>query len=105
MTCWLLLPPAAAALVRYWSADPSYARKFPLFISIDGDDQRTLLLASALHQASGVQIITRRYDRVQEYVGIEVSVDGWMGHVVLGTAGGGGGGDGGDVLAYRMHVQ
>jgi hypothetical protein len=35
-------------------------RKFPLFISIDGDDQRTLLLATAMHQAAGVQVITRR---------------------------------------------
>jgi hypothetical protein len=53
----LLLP---ATVLRYWSADPSYARKFPLFISIDGDDQRTLLLATAMHQAAGVQVITRR---------------------------------------------
>lgn len=49
-----------AVLRRYWTADPSYARKFPLFISIDGQDQRTLLLASALREGTGVQVITRK---------------------------------------------
>jgi hypothetical protein len=43
---------------RYWSAEDSYARKFPLFISIDNGDQRSLLLATALHEATGVQVIT-----------------------------------------------
>lgn len=55
-----LLHTLHALYCRYWTADPSYAQKFPLYISVDGDDQRTLLLASALHQAAGVQIITRR---------------------------------------------
>lgn len=57
-------------LRRYWTADPSYARKFPLFISIDGDDQRTLLLATAMHQAAGVQIITRRCADVGLWAGV-----------------------------------
>lgn len=50
---------------RFWSADPSYAEKFPLFISVDaadGDDQRTLLVAAALHEATGAQVIKRRWD-------------------------------------------
>lgn len=48
------------AACRHWSHDPTNAAKFPLFISVDGDDQRTLLLASAMAQASGAQVITRR---------------------------------------------
>lgn len=63
LATWLQCPLSTVCptlLCRYWSADPSYARKFPLFISIDGEDQRTLLLASALHQATGIQVITRR---------------------------------------------
>jgi hypothetical protein len=47
-------------LCRYWTADPSYARKFPLFISVDGQDQRTLLLAAAFKEGTGVQVITRK---------------------------------------------
>ena len=42
---------------RYWTEDEQNVERFPLFISIDGDDQRTLLAALSLHQAAGLQII------------------------------------------------
>jgi hypothetical protein len=51
---------AAAAACRYWATEPSYRLKFPLFISIDGQDQRTTLLAAALREATGAQLIIRR---------------------------------------------
>ncbi|KAF6254359.1 GNT-I family-domain-containing protein [Scenedesmus sp. NREL 46B-D3] len=52
-------------LLRTWSAEPANARKFPLFISVDGGDQRTLLFASAWREPAGVQVISRVRDLVK----------------------------------------
>lgn len=45
-------------LHRYWITDPANAAKFPLFISVDGDQhQPTLMLATSLTFAANIQTI------------------------------------------------
>jgi hypothetical protein len=47
---------------RHWSADPCNAAKFPLYISVDGDHQPTLILATSLTFAAGLQVIKVQRD-------------------------------------------
>lgn len=49
-------------LLRHWLADPTNAVKFPLFVSIDGGHQPTLLFATALKSAGHVQVIRNMRD-------------------------------------------
>lgn len=46
-------------LLTHWSKDPANAMKFPLFVSIDGGDQRSLNMALAFKEMTGVQVISR----------------------------------------------
>jgi alpha-1,3-mannosyl-glycoprotein beta-1,2-N-acetylglucosaminyltransferase len=48
---------AAVVLCRHWSSDPDNEVKFPLFISLDGSAQPTLLLATSLKYAAPIQVI------------------------------------------------
>ncbi|WIA35903.1 hypothetical protein OEZ86_004282 [Tetradesmus obliquus] len=43
-------------LLSVWRLDPAAAQKFPLFVSVDGGDQRTLQFAAAWKEAAGVQL-------------------------------------------------
>jgi hypothetical protein len=45
------------AVCRYWTEDTDNARKFPLFISVDGNHQPTLSFAAALGPTTGIQVI------------------------------------------------
>lgn len=47
---------------RHWSADPGNADKFPLFVSVDGDHQPTLILATSLQFAVGAQVVKVQRD-------------------------------------------
>lgn len=42
-------------LLKYWSQDVSNRRHFPLYISVDGGDPRTLLFSAALSDTVGLQ--------------------------------------------------
>eukprot|EP00878_Enallax_costatus_P016777 GHUV01017607.1.p1 GENE.GHUV01017607.1~~GHUV01017607.1.p1 ORF type:complete len:296 (+),score=17.89 GHUV01017607.1:242-1129(+) len=53
------LAKAMMSIVTAWQADPTNQQKFPLFVSVDGEVQQTLLFAAAWHEAAGVQVITR----------------------------------------------
>lgn len=44
-------------LVRYWSEDEGNARRFPLFVSVDGGHTPTMAFASALNFGANVQLI------------------------------------------------
>lgn len=46
-------------LLKHWSKDPANAIRFPLFVSIDGGDQRSLNFAAAWKETAGVQVISR----------------------------------------------
>lgn len=50
-------------LLKYWTQDASNAAKFPLYISVDGSDPRTLMFAADLRDAAAVQVISRVRDR------------------------------------------
>lgn len=53
------LAKAMMSLILAWTADTTNQQKFPLFISVDGEVQRSLLFATAWHEAAGVQVVTR----------------------------------------------
>lgn len=53
------LAKAMLSLLMVWKQDPANQQKFPLFVSVDGEIQRTLLFAAAWKEAAGVQVITR----------------------------------------------
>lgn len=42
---------------RVWSKDPAYQKKFPVFISIDGDHRHALDFAYLMSASAGVQVI------------------------------------------------
>jgi alpha-1,3-mannosyl-glycoprotein beta-1,2-N-acetylglucosaminyltransferase len=46
----------------YWHEDSANAVKFPIYISVDGSDQRTLLFASTLSHAVRIQVIQNLQD-------------------------------------------
>lgn len=50
-------------LLTQWTADAANKKKFPLYISVDGGDPRTLLYALALQDAAEVQVLSRVRDR------------------------------------------
>lgn len=67
--CWhpsAALPAASAlqkpARRRYWEADPANARRFPLFVSVDGGVHSTVQFAAAFNYASGLQVVVNRRD-------------------------------------------
>lgn len=49
-------------LLRYWHEDPYNEVKFPIYISVDGEDHHTLLFSSILSRASNVQVIHNLQD-------------------------------------------
>lgn len=51
-------------LLRYWHEDSSNMSKFPIYISIDGEDEHTLLFASTLTHAANIQVIQNLKDHV-----------------------------------------
>jgi hypothetical protein len=50
--CVSYLARTMMVLLSAWRADPANVRKFPLFISVDGGDHRTLLFAAAWKEVS-----------------------------------------------------
>lgn len=56
---------AMLSLLSVWKQDPANKERFPLFVSVDGQVQRTLLFASAWKEAAGVQVITRVQNTTQ----------------------------------------
>lgn len=49
-------------LLYHWSKDAANKARFPLFVSIDGGDQRSLNFAAAWKETAGVQVISRLHN-------------------------------------------
>lgn len=59
--CHLTLP-CLSRYCRYWQADSANARRFPLFVSVDGGHHETVQFAAAFHYAADVQVIHNQRD-------------------------------------------
>ena len=69
---------ADVCMYRYWTDDQANQQRFPLFVSVDGTYQPTLLMATGLRFSANIQVI----QNVREATACDGAADGycWLSH-------------------------